>query len=73
MSREAERTGFKRKEEELVGIEQWLEMNKCSIKNGEGLTMQTSHLLDAPSINEHCCEQDGTKAAINSWMLVSIC
>ena len=43
MSREAERTGFKRREEELVGIEQWLEMNKCSIKNGEGLTMQTSH------------------------------
>ena len=44
MSREAERTGFKRREEELVGIEQWLEMNKCSIKNGEGLTMQTSHI-----------------------------
>ena len=32
---------------------------------GEDPEQYTYVLLEAPSIDEHCCEQDGTKAAIN--------
>ena len=40
---------------------------------GEDPEQYTYVLLEAPSIDQHCCEQDGTKAAINKARTVKNC